>query len=56
MVNTELTGRGLVTLKYYNILNIVVNTEQAKSASFFVAYYNILNIVVNTEQTFLMFL
>ena len=35
---------------HYNILNIVVNTEQTPSYSGIRFYYNILNIVVNTER------
>ena len=33
----------------YNILNIVVNTEQVTLLTEIHLYYNILNIVVNTE-------
>ena len=33
----------------YNILNIVVNTEQCIIIIYSLKYYNILNIVVNTE-------
>ena len=35
---------------YYNILNIVVNTEHKDMIENYLIYYNILNIVVNTEQ------
>ena len=35
---------------YYNILNIVVNTEHDDTPYDFSQYYNILNIVVNTER------
>ena len=35
---------------YYNILNIVVNTELLKGLKEIPINYNILNIVVNTEQ------
>ncbi len=36
--------------EHYNILNIVVNTEQNAKRNGSRFYYNILNIVVNTEQ------
>ena len=50
MVNTEL--RIVLGLKviYYNILNIVVNTEPIHSLFVNNDDYNILNIVVNTER------
>ena len=35
---------------YYNILNIVVNTEQTSFSRIQDLNYNILNIVVNTER------
>ena len=35
---------------YYNILNIVVNTEPAALTISPIIHYNILNIVVNTEH------
>ncbi len=50
MVNTEqgnLAGHGI---GYYNILNIVVNTEQIGDFMADLTDYNILNIVVNTEH------
>ena len=50
MVNTEqgnLAGHGI---GYYNILNIVVNTELSPYCRLRLCDYNILNIVVNTEQ------
>ena len=50
MVNTELYSRYLSCILNYNILNIVVNTEQGFGKGFLLKYYNILNIVVNTEQ------
>ena len=49
MVNTEHNLKKMTSEEYYNILNIVVNTELSDFASFLVIYYNILNIVVNTE-------
>ena len=49
MVNTE-HGDGFgIGLTYYNILNIVVNTELLLLNLANLAHYNILNIVVNTE-------
>ncbi len=50
MVNTELRYKSLQYLPYYNILNIVVNTEQDQCQDHQHQNYNILNIVVNTEQ------
>ena len=41
----------LTKSKYYNILNIVVNTEQDLLKAFYGVNYNILNIVVNTEPS-----
>ena len=38
----------------YNILNIVVNTEQKARVGDLIDNYNILNIVVNTELTALL--
>ena len=35
---------------YYNILNIVVNTELPRYSEYKFYNYNILNIVVNTER------
>ena len=49
MVNTEPTGFAYGSQGYYNILNIVVNTELNPSDDIMRIYYNILNIVVNTE-------
>ncbi len=50
MVNTEQVIL-LTQLKfYYNILNIVVNTERNSHHGSYFVDYNILNIVVNTEQ------
>ena len=49
MVNTEPSGVFEVSEVYYNILNIVVNTELILRWHGKVENYNILNIVVNTE-------
>ena len=49
MVNTEPLPRASNPPPYYNILNIVVNTERICCRHFFKLHYNILNIVVNTE-------
>ncbi len=49
MVNTELFMDKLKDFLYYNILNIVVNTERQQFTTAFPVNYNILNIVVNTE-------
>ena len=49
MVNTERELRLVFGLDYYNILNIVVNTERLGPVAIITANYNILNIVVNTE-------
>ena len=49
MVNTELYYPSSDNPIYYNILNIVVNTEHKGSILKNKANYNILNIVVNTE-------
>ena len=49
MVNTELSNQQIYVCCHYNILNIVVNTEQALTAKTNEENYNILNIVVNTE-------
>ena len=51
MVNTELAVKVLESILYYNILNIVVNTEHKYHADNIDNDYNILNIVVNTEHT-----
>ena len=52
MVNTERVEKFHAVIAYYNILNIVVNTEHncPNQARFY--YYNILNIVVNTEPPY----
>ena len=50
MVNTELQYLPYFLFDYYNILNIVVNTEHNIALNKNSAYYNILNIVVNTER------
>ena len=50
MVNTERWLRRYCRLLYYNILNIVVNTEHINVDNLWITHYNILNIVVNTEQ------
>ena len=50
MVNTEPHRPFLGGYFYYNILNIVVNTERLQFMTVFPANYNILNIVVNTEH------
>ena len=52
MVNTEPNGVFAVSEVYYNILNIVVNTEQLAHRYQVLYDYNILNIVVNTEQDY----
>ena len=49
MVNTELGSLPNILLIHYNILNIVVNTEQEFITGNEDGDYNILNIVVNTE-------
>ena len=49
MVNTELAGHTKRGKTYYNILNIVVNTEPPIFECEKSLDYNILNIVVNTE-------
>ena len=49
MVNTERLISNNRYLVYYNILNIVVNTEQDLDLQDLAKDYNILNIVVNTE-------
>ena len=49
MVNTEPSGLTPATTYYYNILNIVVNTELIYKKYIRMKHYNILNIVVNTE-------
>ena len=49
MVNTEHPSSNATPKSYYNILNIVVNTEQCIVTIYSLKYYNILNIVVNTE-------
>ena len=49
MVNTEPYNGVAIFLTYYNILNIVVNTELVAYRTLYKEYYNILNIVVNTE-------
>ncbi len=49
MVNTELNRPFLGGYFYYNILNIVVNTERESGNGASAGNYNILNIVVNTE-------
>ena len=50
MVNTERCARINYDRDYYNILNIVVNTEPFLFYTQEIWNYNILNIVVNTEQ------
>ena len=50
MVNTEPLLIVIKNLSYYNILNIVVNTELVMQGNRLGRNYNILNIVVNTEQ------
>ena len=50
MVNTELYYIGSFDTDNYNILNIVVNTEQEEAVGKAEVNYNILNIVVNTER------
>ena len=50
MVNTELKKQLYSIKDDYNILNIVVNTEQIGDFMADLSDYNILNIVVNTEQ------
>ena len=50
MVNTEPMATRQYRQSNYNILNIVVNTEQRKYSRPALVNYNILNIVVNTEQ------
>ena len=50
MVNTEQLLYSGSSAEYYNILNIVVNTERDDRFDFYNPDYNILNIVVNTEQ------
>ena len=50
MVNTERFTSSSMFFDYYNILNIVVNTELDGDFLGDYNYYNILNIVVNTEQ------
>ena len=49
MVNTEHDDMTPKKNYYYNILNIVVNTEPVAPAFDVWDDYNILNIVVNTE-------
>ena len=49
MVNTELISVTVCINIYYNILNIVVNTEPHYNTQLGEPDYNILNIVVNTE-------
>ena len=49
MVNTEQAPQFQQMQSYYNILNIVVNTELFLISTLYKLYYNILNIVVNTE-------
>ncbi len=49
MVNTERNEQEVVDMANYNILNIVVNTEQFFDIPDGENHYNILNIVVNTE-------
>ena len=51
MVNTELSLTEVLLKVYYNILNIVVNTEQRRRIWYRSYNYNILNIVVNTEPS-----
>ena len=51
MVNTEPSGMRVEIQCYYNILNIVVNTEPMAGDSLRASDYNILNIVVNTERS-----
>ena len=50
MVNTEQETLAYYYIWYYNILNIVVNTELNSNNRDTTEYYNILNIVVNTER------
>ena len=50
MVNTELWRVCPEWFYYYNILNIVVNTEHRTLKHQKQTNYNILNIVVNTEH------
>ena len=52
MVNTERKASPSLPPYYYNILNIVVNTEHYQKQLQREIYYNILNIVVNTELNF----
>ena len=52
MVNTEHYNSLPDEIKHYNILNIVVNTEQIFLGINGQTDYNILNIVVNTEHIF----
>ena len=49
MVNTEHRIIPDNVDDYYNILNIVVNTEPISGRGAVAVNYNILNIVVNTE-------
>ena len=51
MVNTERVRYTEFLQSHYNILNIVVNTEQSYEGFEYTGNYNILNIVVNTEQS-----
>ena len=50
MVNTERVSFISNGTQNYNILNIVVNTEQSAHRYQVIDDYNILNIVVNTEH------
>ena len=50
MVNTEHNEFCYGSIAYYNILNIVVNTEPRFKPLTQTLNYNILNIVVNTER------
>ena len=52
MVNTEHDDTPYDFSQHYNILNIVVNTEQMWKLMYTTLHYNILNIVVNTEPLF----
>ncbi len=49
MVNTEPVINLRIKSAYYNILNIVVNTELMRIYSPAPKHYNILNIIINTD-------
>ena len=55
MVNTEPVILYDTEIYYYNILNIVVNTELGGNLMLVGIHYNILNIVVNTERSISIF-